>query len=448
MQPLVWDSTLSHTNLIYITKVISIDSRMVKQAKLVAALAAVVIVIAGASMYFLLSQPTGPKVEEVRIGLLTPLTGPAASFGNDMKAVAELMAKQVNERGGMKSLGGAKIRVITADTEGKPEVGRVQSRRLITEEKVHLIVGALHSGVTLPAAEEANRAGIPFINDVSSHPDLTEQGFKWFFRTWGHDGIFAKNYFEFMKYLQQKKNVKFETIAFVSEETLFCQGVLDQWQRYNGDPQLGGYKVVATIRHASGISDLTTEALKLKQANPQVTLMCNTPAGDAILWVQTLKRVDFMPMALLTTGGFINPDYIKAMGKDGYYVFSREAWSPDLRAKKSIAAQFEDTFKQLTGKAMYVYPTAMHTAMTVAIKALEKAGSIEPEKLQQSLKTLEVRGDEILPPWDGVKFDEKGQNVYAMNFMVQLLDGQYRIVWPEQYASLSPVFPVPKWGER
>jgi branched-chain amino acid transport system substrate-binding protein len=414
---------------------------------LLAALGVVVAIAVVVGALFLV-VPAGPKVEEVRIGLLTPLTGPAAAFGNDMKAMAELIAEQVNAQGGIRSLGGAKIRIITADTEGKPEVGRVQARRLITQEKVHILIGALHSGVTLPVAEEAERAGIPLINDSSSLPDLTEKGFKWFFRTWGHDGIFAKNYFEFMQYLKRKSGVNFQTLGLVAEETLFCQGVFDQWKRYNADPQLGGYKIVVEIRHPSAAADLTAEALKLKLANPDVVLMCNTPAGDAILWMQTLKRVNFMPMALLTTGGFINPDYIKAMGRDGEYVFSREGWSPDLVARKPIAAKWEELFRQKTGRPMYVYPMTTHTAMTVAIKALEKAGSVEPEKIREALRSLEVRGDEILPPWSGVKFDEKGQNIYAMNFMVQLIGGKYRIVWPEEFAVIEPVFPVPSWGPR
>jgi branched-chain amino acid transport system substrate-binding protein len=70
---------------------------------LLAALGVVVAIAVVVGALFLV-VPAGPKVEEVRIGLLTPLTGPAAAFGNDMKAMAELIAEQVNAQGGIRSL--------------------------------------------------------------------------------------------------------------------------------------------------------------------------------------------------------------------------------------------------------------------------------------------------------------------------------------------------------
>lgn len=418
-------------------------------AKIYVALIVVVIAVAGAGVYaWLTFFPSGQQENEVRVGVLTPLTGAAAYFGEGQKAMALWMAERINKEGGIKSLGGAKLRVIIADTEGKPEVGKTQARRLITEEKVHVIIGALHSGVTLPAAQEAERYGIPFICETSSHPDLTRQGFKWFFRVWGSDNIFARNYFQFMKWLKDTKGFEIRTIAIVAEESLFSVGVATEWEKLNLDATLGGYLIVANIRHPVSPSDLTTEALTLKQANPDVVLLSVTPVPSAILWTQALKQVNFFPKAMLTCGGFIFPEYLRSVGADGEYMMGREGWSIDLMEKKQIAKQIAEAFTNETGKDMTVYTVTMHAAFVVLKDALERAGSLEPEKIRQALVETDIPGDKIIPPWQGIKFDATGQNIYAMNFMVQVIGGQWRIVWPEDIATVGVVFPAPSWNER
>jgi branched-chain amino acid transport system substrate-binding protein len=417
--------------------------------KIHVAIIIVVFVVAALGAYAWVNFfPLGPKENEVRVGVLTPLTGAAAYFGEGQKAMALWMADRINKEGGIKSLGGLKIRVIIADTEGKPEVGKAQASRLITEEKVHVIIGALHSGVTLPAAQEAERYGIPFICETSSHPDLTRQGFKWFFRVWGSDAIFARNYFEFMKWLKETKGYEFRTIAIVAEESLFSVGVATEWEKLNLDSTLGGYQIVANIRHPVSPTDLTTEALALKQANPDIVLLTVTPIPSAILWTQALKQVNFFPKALLTCGGFIFPEYLRSVGADGEYVIGREGWSIDLMEKKPIAKQIAEAFTNETGKDMTVYTTTMHAAFVVLRDALERAGSLEPEKIRQALIETNIPGDKIIPPWQGIKFDATGQNIYAMNFMVQAVKGQWRIIWPEEIATVDVIFPAPSWNER
>ncbi|MEM0384080.1 MAG: ABC transporter substrate-binding protein [Candidatus Caldarchaeum sp.] len=415
------------------------------------ALVVVVAVAAAVALVFFggVVQPTSTtRVEEVRIGVLTPLSGGAAYFGEGQKAMAELMAKKVNSEGGIKSLGGAKVRVIVADTEGKPEVGKAQAARLINEEKVHLIIGALHSGVTSPASIEAERAGIPWICETSSHPELTKRGFKWFFRVWGHDEIFARQYFELLKDLQQEKGVKFNTIAFVSEESLFAIGVRSEWEKLNLDPNIGGYRVVARVNHPSGVKDLTSEALILKQANPDIVLMVNTPIPDAILWTQTLKRVDFFPKVLMTTGGFSFKAYIDGVGADSNYIIGRGAVSMDMFTNRPAAKEVYDWFTRETGKEFHVYVATMYTAMLVAIDSLERAGSVEPEKLRQAIADTNLPAEKMVLPWQGVKFDSTGQNVYAVDPMSQIINGEFRIVWPKSSRVIEPVFPAPSWKER
>ena len=108
---------------------------------------------------------------------------------------------------GLPNLKGAKIKIIPGDHQGKPEVGMAEAERLITQEKVVAIIGCYNSAVTATASQAAERYGIPFLNDSSSSPSLTERGFKWFFRTTPHDDMFSENFFIFLNDLRRRRKL-------------------------------------------------------------------------------------------------------------------------------------------------------------------------------------------------------------------------------------------------
>src|SRR6266540_1460808 len=153
--------------------------------------------------------------KEVVIGVIYPLSGPAALTGLENKVVNEIARDVANgdvdvalpfyqRLKGMPGLKGAKVRLLFADHQGKPEVGQAEAERLITQEKVAALVGCWHSNVTAVASQVAERHGVPFLNAESSSPALTTRGFKWFFRTSPHDGHFTQVMFDFFREFQAK----------------------------------------------------------------------------------------------------------------------------------------------------------------------------------------------------------------------------------------------------
>ena len=99
--------------------------------------------------------------KEIKIGAIIPLTGPAAKTGEQIKWALEFASDEVNRTGGIKSMGGAKIKFILADHTGKAEVGVSETERLITMEKVHMLSGAYYSGITLATTEVAEKIQDP-----------------------------------------------------------------------------------------------------------------------------------------------------------------------------------------------------------------------------------------------------------------------------------------------
>ena len=132
--------------------------------------------------------------ESIKIGLILPLTGNAASAGQQSKAAVELGAEIVNNAhpelgalplaatAGLPNLKGAKLEIVTADNQGNPSVGQNQALRLITQEQVVAIEGAYQSSVTLAATAVAERYGIPWVIGDSVAANITQRGFHWIFR--------------------------------------------------------------------------------------------------------------------------------------------------------------------------------------------------------------------------------------------------------------------------
>lgn len=415
---------------------------------------ALIAIVAAAA--YLAARPGAPEVTEIKIGVILPLSGKLAETGADLKRGIEFAVEQINAQGGIKSLGGAKIKVIYGDSAGKPETGAAEAERLITQEKVVALVGAYQSAVTKTASEVAERYGVPFINPDSTSPMLTERGYKWFFRVTPHDAMFAKQHVEFVNWLNEKFGNKIKRIAIIHEDTEWGVSTAKAWKEYFTE---AGYEIVKVISyHAATVTSLDSEVDALKAANPDLVLVA-AYVSDAILFVQTCKLRDFNPLAILAQdAGFINPVYIAQVGKDGYYIFSREVFNWDLFEVNPKLKELNEKYRAKYGVDLNGNSARDYTAMWVLYYALEEAGKKASPKdlkafreaLREALANLELSKDQIIMPWDGVKFDEKGQNILGRGIIVQMMPdtGKYHTVYPPDVATREPIFPMPKWSER
>ncbi|MDP2858844.1 MAG: ABC transporter substrate-binding protein, partial [Bacillota bacterium] len=137
--------------------------------------------------------PEAPKITEVKVGVVLPLSGNIAQTGNLVKQAMELAADVVNNKypdlnlpcaatEGFPNFGGAKLKLVFLDSQNTPEKGMSAVEQLITQEKVHAVMGAYSSAVTQTASQAAEKLGIPFLNENSTSPGLTTRGFQWFWR--------------------------------------------------------------------------------------------------------------------------------------------------------------------------------------------------------------------------------------------------------------------------
>lgn len=194
-------------------------------------LAALFIVLSAASTAPAAAPP------DIVIGSILPLTGPSAQTGAALRTAQELAVEIVNGTekyalpqagaNGIASLGHAHLKLVFADSQGKPDQARAAAEELITQDHAVALLGAYISSTTATASQVAERYGIPFLNPDSSAPSLTTRGLKTFFRITPNDATFAANFFDFFADLKKSRNVTVKTVAIVGEDGLFGTGAGD-----------------------------------------------------------------------------------------------------------------------------------------------------------------------------------------------------------------------------
>jgi branched-chain amino acid transport system substrate-binding protein len=415
--------------------------------------------LAKASMLFwvLFAGQAALAQEEVRIGVIYPLTGPAASTGQELKNALDLAVDIINNGGksvpglpfaaggGLPGLKGAKIKLIYADHQSNPQIGASEAERLISDEHVVALIGCYNSNVTQTASQVAERMKIPFLNAESSSASLTARNFKWFFRTTPHDGLFVRNFFEFFKELKEKKNIDVKRVAIFNENTQWGSETSALETKLAQD---GGITVGAAVAYPANSTQLTSEVQTVKAATPQV-VMESSYLGDALLAMKTYRELGFSPdMILANDAGFSDTEFIKTLGPNANFIISREVWSLDLANHNPLIKQVNDLYfsrykANFTGNSARTF-----TGLMVMADALNRAQSTDPEAIRRALAATNITGDKLIMPWKGVKFDETGQNQLGQGILVQIIDGKYVTVWPFDLAAHEIVWPMPKWDQR
>lgn len=397
-----------------------------------------------------------PEGGVVKIGVILPLSGTAATVGNDERAALEMLVEMVNTEtadialplaagAGLPNLDGAQVELVYADSQGQAEVGQSEATRLIEDENVSALFGAYNSAVTRTASAAAERAGVPFLNAESSSPDLTEQGYYWFFRTSPHDGTFSEGIFDYIGFLNSDYDAGIESVSLLYEDTDFGVNSADA---LTAEAEASDITVAGDVRHATGATALTSEVQSLQQQDSDV-LIPSSYTTDAILTIQTARQLGYLPKAIIAQdAGYADPAFVEAVGADAEGIATRSAFSPDIFELKPVAGQVNDLYREAAGKDMYDVPARGFTGMSTLLDAINRACSTDPEAIRQALVDTNLGEADTIMPWTGVTFDENQQNELGRGIIVQVQEGEYRTVFPAEFAVAEPVFPLTAWEER
>jgi branched-chain amino acid transport system substrate-binding protein len=387
----------------------------------------------------------------VKIGAIYPLSGNAASAGESAKAALEVAMDVINnahpelgdltlaKNAGLPGLKGAKIEIVFADNQGTPAAGQNQALRLITEEKVHALIGAYQSGITLTASAIAEKYGIPFISGESVAANLTERGFKWFFRTTPIASDIAKTYMAFLKELKAGGR-KVDSIAIVNENTEYGTSIAKVVREAAKE---NGFNIGIEIPYSANTTDVQSQVLQLKNTKPDVVIFVSY-TSDAILYIKTMKALDYKPPVVIgDDSGFSDAAFLTNVGSIAQGALNRSSW--DIGKPGSVTYLINQMYKKKRGVDLDDTAGRAMQGLLVLADAINRAGSTEPAKIQAALKATDLKPNQLMMGFRGVKFDEKGNNALAAALLIQIQGDHYVAVWPSASATAPLVLPYKGW---
>jgi branched-chain amino acid transport system substrate-binding protein len=390
--------------------------------------------------------------ESVKIGVLMPLTGNAAAAGQASKAAIEVAADIVNNAhpelgnlplaatAGLPHLGGAKLDVVFVDHQGNPSLAQQLATRLITEDKVNALMGAYQSSCTFTATPVAERYGIPFMVGDSSALNITGRGYKYVFRATPIATDYARTYMRFFADMK-KEGRTINSIAIVNENTDYGTSVGDAIE---AEAKKDNVPVAIRIPYSASSTDVSPQVLQLKDKKPDVVIFISYTA-DSILYIKTMRNLDYRPtMVLGDDSGFSDPSFIPAISDIGQGLMNRSAW--DIGKPGSITYKINEMYKAKTGRDLDDTSGRNMQGFLALAEAIDRAGSTDPEKIREALTKTDLKADQLMMGYQGIKFDQTGQNILASTYLIQLHGNRYELVWPESAATSTLEWPMGGWG--
>ena len=389
--------------------------------------------------------------DAVKVGVLLPLTGNSAGAGEEGKAAVEIAADIINTghpelKGltigltpGLPNLGGARIEPVFVDHRGDPSMAQSLALKLITGDKVAALMGAYQSSCAMTATAVAERYGVPFIVTDSVAANITTRGFKFTFRVTPIASNFADSYMRFL--LDQKKaGRRVEDLAIVNENTDYGSSVGDA---IAAQAQKVGLPVSIRIPYSANGADVSAQVLQLKEKNPSVALFVSY-ASDAILFMRTMKTLDYLPpMIIGDSAGFSNSAFLPAVGGISKGLVNRSVWNRGPAG--SLSAGVNAIYQAKTGNEIGDVSGRCIQAFFVLADALNRAGSADSAKLQAALKATAMPRSAMIIGYDGVRFDDAGQNIQGATYLTQLQGKDYVTIWPYDAAAAKVAWPMTGW---
>ena len=353
----------------------------------------------------------------VNIGALYPVTGSFAQIGQGCVNAATLAVQMVNDAGGIKALGGARLKLIVSDVQSDTTVTRTETDRLISGYRPAAIHGCFASALTLIASEVAERAKIPLLTGSSS--DQLNRGHRYTFTPFARASQFAQAQLRMARLVSDKPKVAviFENTAF---GTSTSNGLREQ-------APAEGVEIVLFEPYSAGLTDAAPLINKVKESGANM-LFPVSYLNDLILIVRAIKQVGLDIAINGGSGGFVIPDFYKNVGTLAEGLLGVAHWNHDIDADaQAVNAAYQKQY----GEFLFEYAGGLVAQTFMIAAALERAASTDPKKVRDALATLDLtEGYAAMCPGGRVKFGPDGKNIYAHPVGVQWQHGDLATVFP------------------
>jgi branched-chain amino acid transport system substrate-binding protein len=398
-----------------------------------------------------------PSGQELKIGLLTPQTGPNSTAGKEALHGAQLAVDVINglnpsiplplaAEAGLPNLGGAKVSMVAVDAAPKPGKDEQVTagdavNKLVSTDGVQALIGAYDPQVTEYASQRSERYEIPFINGDSPATFLTDAGRDWFFRigpSWRTSGE------AFFSLLKEKRAATGKIAVFYADD----KAGNDVLTTVSELALEGGPTKVQQFSFKDDGSNIGDTVDKVKAYNPDALFLYVTP-GTVGLTLQSFAARQYKPKAAMAFSiGYLNAGNFAAASAAANGLLRSVSWSAETAARNPAAQAVAALYQRRFNSPMTEAAASSFTAVMTVAQAANNAGSTQNQRMRSALLSLDVPGEQTVMPWAGIQFDETHQNVLSQSLVEQYISGAFKIVYPSDSAApnASAVYPAPAGG--
>jgi branched-chain amino acid transport system substrate-binding protein len=367
---------------------------------------------------------------EVLIGGAISQTGRYAEPAGRQVNAIKLWVDEVNGRGGLL---GHKINLILLDDKSDTQTAIKLYEKLITEDKVDILLAPYSSGITEAVANVNERYKMPFVAYGAASTPIWEKGRKYIFNIVD----VAENYQKGAVHLAKQIGVK--KAAIIGEDSLFprhsAKGAREWAKKL-------GIDIVVEENYPIKQTDFTALLQKIRGAGAEA-IFSNSYFADAAAQLRQLREQNINLKLFSSTVGPGLPNFPEQLGNTAEFVLGFSQWEPLPHVLKHPGMkEFIDAYEKRFNEKPNYHAGGAYGALQVTDAALKKAGSFDNEKLRDALATIDVTNI-----YGRYKVDARGMNEHE-GLTFQILRGQRRIVWPEKWAETKAELPMPEWSKR
>ncbi len=373
----------------------------------------------------------------VKVALITPLSGIWAREGELSRKGAQMAIEDVNAQGGIRSMGGAPLQLVVADTGDGPEKAKTAAQRLVSQEP-DLVAGSVGqvSAFGLAVTEVTERAGLPWLT-WSYADQFTRRGFRYVFKTAIDASAMPAQAVPIILDLAEKATGKRpQTVAIIGDDTPAAQGAIKGFSSVL--PQ-AGVRILFTESFSPPIPDATPIVQRLRGRKPDFIMLLPSSAPDVVQFLQ--KFAEFrLGVPTVCLGNLIgSPDMRNLLDPKllDHHMTIVANW-PGKRAD-DVVARFTARHKEawMTEGGICSYGD-----IWVLKEALERAGKADREAVAAALRTMDTTEGAARFYLNGrLKFDERGQRVGAGVAIIEWIDGAVKTVYPPEGATATAIWP-------
>ena len=379
----------------------------------------------------------GQAPKEIEVGLLMPLSGLYARFGASAREGAEMGVERVNSEGGVKALGGAKLKLVVVDCGDTAEKAKSAAQRMVADyPNMVAASGSYLSTFTLATSEVTERAHLPML--TLSYSDLiTDRGFKYIFQTSATAGSQATQSLPVIIKIAKSAGGDPKTVAIITDNTAASVASVKPMREHLLKDV--GLKLVVDETFTPPLADATPLVQKVRAARPDLLFFLPTVISDAKLVLEKMNEFG-MGQGKVPTMAFgiamFEPDMLKTMSPDLLQGMIGSIGSWGVKGQEAMAAELKKKYNE-----PWVDQNVMSTFADYLVirDALEKAGKADREAVATALRTMDGGPSKYYPGGE-IKFDEKGRRVGAGLAIIQWQSGVPLTIYPENLAQAKPIW--------